>query len=736
MAGSNTLPFFITRAGLLILLAISVAGCSSQPARRTQPSKAQSAPTPSQQSTNQARKPVAQPVPNPSQHNASQARKPIAVQQMRKKPACKPGSIAVDQIGKGGSGPDWGALYRSCPGSAVAAYNYALSLLEDQDMEAARGVIATAVARHPGFEPLQALQREIGSPFTAVARIANEKLQAWMKQPGRRQEFDRPVPKKRSLPPLPTLVKGEFESSAMFRERVAQAKADRAQEIRQIERRYQEQVAAFNQAVEAYNANVAGEKQKRRARIPEMKRYFLGEAMGAVFGEPRFVDPRYDADRELFNARLVSANGNFDKRISIQVPLSEARVFKASIERVEPLLDFDIVDDRIRLTRVRARFNGQPYLAELTEEIYESLPVSVQLAEAELPQSAAISLLTPERLDTEELLSENAQHFQGALKFEDDPVLAKQRQELAELERRKREAQLQRLKEQERARLQAQIERNRQELAEMGGQAGEEYKGLKMTTAWQFRPARSREPDMVAVVIGNRKYGRGIPPVYYALNDAKAVKQFLVESYGVTPENIIYEEDATKGVMDGIFQKLLRNRVTPGRTDLFVYYSGHGMPVGTDARLLPADARPETADINGYSRDEMLQQLARLDARSLTVVLDACYSGSSKSGQALQAVKAILAEPKRLQAPERSVIISAASGRQTAFMDDQSGHSLLTFYLLKGLSGEADSNHNNEVDTGELQQYLAREVNRKALRLHEQPQNPQVKGQPRVLIGY
>lgn len=631
---------------------------------------------------------------------------------------------------------DWARLHRDCPDSAVAAYNHAVSLLESAEVEEAKRVIAKASAKHTNFEPLASLQARIDSPFTAVIELANKNLQAWMQRPSSMPAFNRSVPEKQELPPLPTLVKGEFESSAMFKKRIAQAQADRARDIRQIEEMHQRDVEAFNKAVKTYNAKVKREKRDRKASIPAMKRRFLGQAMGEVLGEPRFVEPKYDADRELFNARLISAKGNFDKRVAIQVPLSKARAFKQDIGKVKPVLDFDIADDRIKLEKVRARYKQSTYVADLTEEIYESLPVTVRLAELETAQGDTIPLMAPERLDTRALLAENTDHFQGALQFEDDPRLAKQRQELAELQRKKKEAQLRKLKQQERERLQAQIERNRQELAKMGGQAGEDYKGLKLTTAWRFKPARSVKRNMVAVVLGNRNYGKGIPLVHYAHNDAKAVRQFLTDTYQVPPENILYEEDATKGVMDGIFQKRLRNRVTAGETEIFVYYSGHGMPVGADARLLPSDARPETADINGYSRDEMLQQLARLNAKSLTVVLDACYSGSSKTGRALQSVKAIMAEPKRVRAPSQSVIITAASGKQTAFMDDKSGHSLLTYHLLKGLSGNADADRNKQIDTRELKSYLAKEVNRSALRLHDQSQSPDVRGEQRVLIRY
>jgi hypothetical protein len=112
----------------------------------------------------------------------------------------------------------------------------------------------------------------------------------------------------------------------------------------------------------------------------------------------------------------------------------------------------------------------------------------------------------------------------------------------------------------------------------------------------------------------------GIPLAPYAYNDAKAVRRFLIDGLGTPPENVLYFEDATRGEMEDLFRRTFPNRVTPGETEVFVYFSGHGMPVDDKARLLPADARPDTADITEYSRDALLAQLDRLHAASMTVV--------------------------------------------------------------------------------------------------------------------
>jgi hypothetical protein len=118
------------------------------------------------------------------------------------------------------------------------------------------------------------------------------------------------------------------------------------------------------------------------------------------------------------------------------------------------------------------------------------------------------------------------------------------------------------------------------------------------------------------------------------------------------------------------------------------------------------------------------------------VILDACYTGTSKDGAPLLDGKPIFKAPKRAWVPKNVTLISAASGNQIAWMDDKTGHSLMTYHLLKGLQGLADSNSDRRIDSKEIASYLKTSVNRAALVLHEQPQQPEVQGINQILLSY
>ena len=153
-----------------------------------------------------------------------------------------------------------------------------------------------------------------------------------------------------------------------------------------------------------------------------------------------------------------------------------------------------------------------------------------------------------------------------------------------------------------------------------------------------------------------------------------------------------------------------------------------------EALLLPSDTSPEYADISGYSRDRMLMQLASLGARSTTVILDACFSGTSKDAAPLVAGKPVFAQVAPATIPSGMVFISATNAGQIARMNEDKGMSLMTFYLLQGLGGstgkaiKADVNADGQISLGEIKSYLAEQVNRSARMTFSAEQTPEVLG--------
>ena len=102
----------------------------------------------------------------------------------------------------------------------------------------------------------------------------------------------------------------------------------------------------------------------------------------------------------------------------------------------------------------------------------------------------------------------------------------------------------------------------------------------------------------------------------------------------------------------------------------------------------------------------MLDNLIALDARTVTVFLDACFSGLTRQGGSIvPGARPLIIVPDRARPPGVS-IYSAASGSQIAHALDEKGHGLFTYLLFRGLGGGADFDGDRRIVAGELKDYL------------------------------
>ena len=247
-------------------------------------------------------------------------------------------------------------------------------------------------------------------------------------------------------------------------------------------------------------------------------------------------------------------------------------------------------------------------------------------------------------------------------------------------------------------------------------------------------------PDAVAVVIGNAQYARSeVPAVDYAGRDADAMRQFLMETFGFREENIIVERNATFTTLQRIFgtatdyKGQLFNYMRPNRpTDVFVFYSGHGAPdpgTGT-AYLVPSDADPQAIRLTGYPVKQLYANLAQLEARSLTVVMDACFSGLADRGSLVRGISPItLRIENPVLAASNSVVLAAAQSTEVSGWYEQQQHGLFTYVLLNSLSSTFRNGVPAALPTArQLSEEVGAEVLRLSRRLRSRDQNPTVAG--------
>ncbi len=260
--------------------------------------------------------------------------------------------------------------------------------------------------------------------------------------------------------------------------------------------------------------------------------------------------------------------------------------------------------------------------------------------------------------------------------------------------------------------------------------------------------AAVQNPDAVAVIIGNKNYKHDrIPEVSFAHRDADAVKRYVIDVLGYREGNIIDLRDATQAEVVGVFGNESSHRgrlfqyIRPGESDVTVYYSGHGVPGLRDRRgyLLPADGRSDTVELNGYPIDLLYKNLAKSEARSVTVYIDACFSGDSPKGMLVQSASPVFVKASLPKSVGRLTVITAASGDQLASWDEKARLGLFTNYLLKGLYGQADQgrfgNGDGKVTARELKTWLDREMTYAARRQYNRDQKATILGDDNSVLG-
>jgi Caspase domain len=110
---------------------------------------------------------------------------------------------------------------------------------------------------------------------------------------------------------------------------------------------------------------------------------------------------------------------------------------------------------------------------------------------------------------------------------------------------------------------------------------------------------------------------------------------------------------------------------------VFIYYSNHGAPGLKDRKgyFVPVEADPQCLELSGYPLDVLYENLAHLPSRSITVVLDACFSGST----VYENISPLVLEVKDpVIRAGNMVLLASASGSQASSWYHEKNHSMFT----------------------------------------------------------
>lgn len=235
-----------------------------------------------------------------------------------------------------------------------------------------------------------------------------------------------------------------------------------------------------------------------------------------------------------------------------------------------------------------------------------------------------------------------------------------------------------------------------------------------------------------AVIIGNETYSK-VSKVEYAGNDAAIFAQYCSKTLGIPTKNVRSYINATYGTMMTALRDIRQiSEAYKGNINVIFYYAGHGVPNESNhnAYLLPVDVDGSQTDLC-LSVSKLYQELNSLNARSVIVFLDACFSGAQRGEGTLMAARGVAIKAKPATPQGNMVVFSAASGDETAYPYKEKGHGLFTYYLLKKLQETK-----GDVTLGELGRYIVDNVTKESVVSNGKSQTPTVVPSDNVVNGW
>ncbi|HIN45694.1 MAG TPA: hypothetical protein EYM87_00255 [Candidatus Marinimicrobia bacterium] len=246
----------------------------------------------------------------------------------------------------------------------------------------------------------------------------------------------------------------------------------------------------------------------------------------------------------------------------------------------------------------------------------------------------------------------------------------------------------------------------------------------------------------LAIVFGIESY-KNVPGVSFAKRDALWMKKYFENVLGIPANKIYYKTDSDVGL--GAFRKVfsedgwLDKRIKEGKSNVFIYYAGHGAPdmKQNKAYLIPYDGDPNYASQTGYAIDVLYAELGNMGAKSVTVFLDACFSGANREKEMLLADARPVFMEVDASATGNVTVFSASGGKEISSAWPEKKHGLFSYFLMKGMRGDADANKDSQITVDELNNYVSENVSDIAGMLdREQTPGLQTMDRERVLIQY
>ncbi len=437
-----------------------------------------------------------------------------------------------------------------------------------------------------------------------------------------------------TLPAMKELIKDEFETKTIFEARIAQAIKAREDEIAAIQTEYRQKVEERNAKIEIFR--------------PEYEAFMKSDGLGArntplykqiedamiasfqtVMGGIKLSNAAYDAENQTMYIDLNATNASYGKRITIHVPLVEAKAFKENLAQLNPTATFAFKSGALILKEIKVANKDKEYLAMLADKDFKPERVSVALKDKKVDFN--LNLQNPNLIDRYQVqalgYSEAANLTRLGVKDDLTPLVAKMK-------------------------------------------------------------ATSKTPNKWLFAIAVENYAEA-DPVIFAKNSAEAFVAAAKKRFGIDDRHTYayIDDKATGSGIKNNLERFLEN-IKDGDT-IYFYYSGHGIPspIDGEAFILPRDAIADyiTKEQEFMART-IYKKLSESKAGKVFAFVDSCYSGKTDNIANIKGVAAGVFKTKKVEFDKnKMVVMTAGTSGQFSNAFNEKGHRLFTYHLTKAI---------------------------------------------------
>ncbi|GBL39826.1 hypothetical protein EMGBD2_10840 [Nitrospirota bacterium] len=215
-----------------------------------------------------------------------------------------------------------------------------------------------------------------------------------------------------------------------------------------------------------------------------------------------------------------------------------------------------------------------------------------------------------------------------------------------------------------------------------------------------------RQPHTYLISIGISAYrDKRIFSRKFASSDAEMVSHYFQSIGGLPASNVrllqdwkALRPDIDEALMDWLPSHMNKESV------VIVYFAGLALVSSTgETFLIPYDGTVASTS-RAYLLEDLEAALSRLKAKQTLFLFDGIVSRMGPDGKNKAAL------PQWNPAGSSTLHVIGVNGIGRGLEDDQHRHGLFTYYLLRALRGEADTNRDGDVTIGETVGYLSQKV--------------------------